>query len=888
MPQNSVAALVKIDTYTAQRSLQPGSTPGTKYSSAVAEELAGVGRAVESAADIFIQRQEQRENFSTENNYRKLKLELAEDLRRDTEAAPPDGADLHANFLQNTFRPKRDAFLSTVPDRLRPQFEAVLNDETGADAYQWSTAAATSERDLNYGWQRSSILETQNQLATAIAMDPDGYDALLADGEALIEASSLPTAEREKLKTDWGHMAQVALVNRLLETDPQGVLRELGVDARQLSPTTQFELLSREVQWQESRDNPSAVSPKGALGLMQVMPDTAREIAGKLGDTRFPTDKEAIAEYMSNPYVNKTYGEFYLREQLQTFANTRNPIETALVAYNAGPGVAKKWVESGYDDRMLPKETRDYKDAITARISAPGAKGDPSSVKFEGADLKDTSSDLRSRVADAFSSIGLDKVRVNSGSRTPEENKAAGGADESQHLENNAMDIDVSGMPNAERLELIKALSAAGVTGLGIGANIIHADLGGRRAWGYKTSAGGGEVPKWAAGVIAEHLNGTTPPIRRVAGRFGNMPYDTRQQFTTKADQLIAAQAAAAKPNPAQQTEIRKARDSQLALIRATGQGDPAFDETAVSTILGEAEYLKFARDRDVAQQSYTATQGVNEMTEEQLEQRIADYDPLLRSGSLDFAERQEVQAAVEKEVQRVRRLRSTRPDEAAGEFPEVKGAYEAMVEEGPNGELEARDPAKVQNFVRAMLDAQSRIGIPPNAQAPIDRGWARRIAQTLLTFPLTEDKDRNPSTNPTRVNVMAKLADVYDGMQLLFGDYTDEVLLYAVAEYGGVDKAVAKTLTGALSQVALGRDPFTAARKLADAAETAADITQSEGSRWQPGGIFRDGPSFGILPDPFATTSAPAQASDLPGDIDGDGMLSPEEQLRLSESGSE
>lgn len=797
MPQNSVAALVKIDTYTAQRSLQPGNTPGTNYSSAVAEELVGVGRAVESAADIFVQRQQQRENFSAENSYRKLKLELAEDLRRDTETAPPDGADLHTNFLQNTFRPKRDAFLGTVPERLRPQFEAVLNDETGADAFHWSTSAATAERDINYGWQRSSIFETQNQLATAISMDPDGYDALLADGEALIKSSSLPTAEREKLMTDWEHMAQVSLVNRLLETDPQRVLRELGVDARQLSPTTQFSVLSREVQWQESRDNPSAVSGKGALGLMQVMPDTAREIAAKLGDSRFPTDKEAIAEYMSNPYINKTYGEYYLREQLQTFANTRNPIETALVAYNAGPGTAKKWVESGYDDGMLPKETRDYKTAIMERISAPGAKGDPASVKFEGADLKGTSSDLQFRVADAFSSIGLDKVRVNSGSRTPAENAAVDGADHSQHLEGNAMDIDVAGMPHAERLELIKAMSAAGITGIGVYANTIHADLGGRRAWG--PSHGAESVPKWASGVIAEHLNGTTPPIRRVAGRFGNMPYDTRQQFTNKADQIIAAQATQ-KPDAVQQVQVKRQRDNELEMIRRTGQGDPNFDETAISTILGPDDYLKFNNDRDVAMRSFTATQGVPEMSISQMEQRLNDYNP--RPGA-DFEADTRVQAAVQKEVDRVRRLRATSPDRAALEIPEVKGVSDALAEKLNAGEA---TPQEIQDFVSLMLNTQTDLDIVPDARAPLPREWAVRIGKQLAALPrpaqptaqqrasmTPEELDKFRTEN--RAAVYAEIRTDYEGLYAQFGEYTDEVVAYALSEYKGTDKAREKAL---------------------------------------------------------------------------------------------
>src|SRR5690606_8579178 len=111
-----------------------------------------------------------------------------------------------------------------------------------------------------------------------------------------------------------------------------------------------------------------------------------------------------------------------------------------------------------------------------------------------------------------FAALGIDKVKINSGFRAPAHNEAVGGATGSRHQHGDAMDIDVSGYSHAQRVELIRTLSANGITGLGIGANIIHADLGGRRAWGYARSSGGGEVPKWAKAAIDEHLAGTAQP----------------------------------------------------------------------------------------------------------------------------------------------------------------------------------------------------------------------------------------------------------------------------------------------------------------------------------------------------------------------------------------
>ncbi|HEY9021558.1 MAG TPA: lytic transglycosylase domain-containing protein [Paracoccaceae bacterium] len=73
---------------------------------------------------------------------------------------------------------------------------------------------------------------------------------------------------------------------------------------------------------QESGFNPKAVSSKGALGLAQLMPDTARILRVD------PLD----------PYQNLDGGARYLMQQYRAFGNWR----LALAAYNAGPGAVQK------------------------------------------------------------------------------------------------------------------------------------------------------------------------------------------------------------------------------------------------------------------------------------------------------------------------------------------------------------------------------------------------------------------------------------------------------------------------------------------------------------------------------------------------------------------
>src|SRR5262249_57445673 len=80
------------------------------------------------------------------------------------------------------------------------------------------------------------------------------------------------------------------------------------------------------VIYQESKFKANARSSSGAIGLMQLLPDTAKGIAIHTGGTAFRVDD------LYDPEINVRYGAWYLRHLLDKYGDER----TALAAYNAG------------------------------------------------------------------------------------------------------------------------------------------------------------------------------------------------------------------------------------------------------------------------------------------------------------------------------------------------------------------------------------------------------------------------------------------------------------------------------------------------------------------------------------------------------------------------
>jgi soluble lytic murein transglycosylase len=123
-----------------------------------------------------------------------------------------------------------------------------------------------------------------------------------------------------------------------LEYEPiiQGHARNYGLEPALLAA----------VIYEESHFDARARSETGAMGLMQLQPETAKGIAMRTGGRRF-----RIAD-LFDPEINVRYGSWYLRHLLNKYGDLR----TALAAYNGGQGNVERGV--------IYAETRAYVDDV--------------------------------------------------------------------------------------------------------------------------------------------------------------------------------------------------------------------------------------------------------------------------------------------------------------------------------------------------------------------------------------------------------------------------------------------------------------------------------------------------------------------------------------------
>jgi soluble lytic murein transglycosylase len=113
--------------------------------------------------------------------------------------------------------------------------------------------------------------------------------------------------------------------------------------------------LALSIARRESEFDPVVVSPAGARGLMQVMPDTAKMMATKIGA---PYERGRLT---SDPAYNALLGTAYLKHLVEEFGPS---VALISAGYNAGPGRPRAWIEAFGDPRRADVDVVDWIETI--------------------------------------------------------------------------------------------------------------------------------------------------------------------------------------------------------------------------------------------------------------------------------------------------------------------------------------------------------------------------------------------------------------------------------------------------------------------------------------------------------------------------------------------
>lgn len=192
-------------------------------------------------------------------------------------------------------------------------------------------------------WAQVKTGEPLIYKALSLAMSPK-YN--LSDIQNFVSAS---------IDADWPRVARAVHREEVDVDIPQSVMQKV-MDQSDVNP-----LLVLSVMRVESNFDPDALSPAGARGMMQLMPSTARYVAGLEGLTL------ASASSLYDPLINVDLGIRYLRK-LKAERSIDGNLIYMLVAYNAGPSRARLWQSHQplFDDPLMViesipfRETKNY------------------------------------------------------------------------------------------------------------------------------------------------------------------------------------------------------------------------------------------------------------------------------------------------------------------------------------------------------------------------------------------------------------------------------------------------------------------------------------------------------------------------------------------------
>lgn len=776
---------MRMPEYTAQQGLNIGSTPQVPVNDEIGKAIENLGHTAEDVGNRYVEMQQQKQQYNTGLSFQDFNQQQSNKLDQNVRGQQPGAEGLYKQGA-DTFDTDAATWLKSQPPAMQEEYGQKI--QILRDKYHgaYADAEATGRKSWEMQTNSQSLVTSQNQ---AFA-NPSNADAIIQDANTQIDKMTVDPSTKLALKNQAARSILQSAFDAQHGTDVAGAAKTLGVrdptaPVTTTAPATADGVWANMLHKENQPGDPAAVSPKGALGLAQVMPGTAREVAAGLGmaDVAKMDDAQLKTYFTAHPDVNEKIGRTYFNQQLSKY---NGDPQAAVIAYNAGPGVADKWIAAGRDDAMLPKETQDYKSTVLGGATAgydPNSGDLPSGGPARGTAVSSNipgmapvagarfnyanTSNMGDPRAPGWAAQNITPIKAPNGQEWQVNKQAApafqgfladlaaegydakssggyslrnvtGGSTLSQHAWGNAIDIDA---PN----------NAQGSTKTNLPANVRELAQKWGLVWGMDIKGRPDPMHFEFAGPAAGQASGATAP-GATAPQQTFTPADPRynlftpeereamfNQVKTRATQDQAVARATLEPR------VQDATSAFLATGHYTGQVPTQQDFTqAYGAVDGSQRYAQFQRVQQVgAKVDSMKTSTPIEM------QSMVDAAKPVGSGP-GFAAQQQSYEALQQAAAANQKARLADP---VAYSRQAAPAIDAMWKN-------AQSPADIQTAMGATAAFQSQIGIPPEQQKLLPEVTAKAAADKF--------KDGNVPTQDRIAAVMGLITRTSDINQQL------------------------------------------------------------------------------------------------------------------------